>query len=247
MKPVIGITPSPSDDVFDHGTFRRYCLANTYVDAVIAAGGVPLIIPPSLRDLDQLYGVLEGIIFSGGSDLDPALFEEDAHEKTYGIDPERDSFELAAIRDAVARDVPMLGICRGIQSINVALGGSLIQDIATSMPEALRHRQKELGKTQHETSHTVTIDDGPNLLRQIHGKTELETNSFHHQSVKRPAADLEVIATTSDGVIEAMWHPGMRFGLAVQWHPEMLAANYHEHAAIFSALVGAAAKVASPA
>jgi putative glutamine amidotransferase len=247
MKPVIGITPSPSDDEFDHGTFRRYCLSTTYVDAVIAAGGLPFIIPPNLGDLDHLYGMLDGIIFSGGSDLDPALFDEDAHEATYGIDPERDSFDLMAVREAVARDVPRLGICRGIQSINVALGGTLVQDIASTVPGAIEHRQKRLGKTQHETSHTVTIDAGSHLLRQIHGKAKIEANSFHHQSVKKPAADLEVIATTSDGIIEAMWHPGMRFGLAVQWHPEMLAASFPEHAAIFSAFVGAAANVATPA
>jgi putative glutamine amidotransferase len=245
MKPIIGITPSPSDDVFDHGTFRRYCMSTTYVDAVLAVGGVPFIIPPSLQDLDQLYQTLDGIIFSGGSDLDPALFEEDAHETTYGIDPERDGFDLVAVREAVARDIPMLGICRGIQSINVALGGTLLQDIASSVPNAIPHRQHGLGKSQHETSHTVTIQESNNLLRQIHGMSEIETNSYHHQAVKRPAANLEVIATTSDGIIEAMWHPGMRFGLAVQWHPEMLAPNFPEHAAIFAALVEAAAKVTS--
>jgi len=247
MKPVIGITPSPSVDVFDHGTFRRYSLSDTYVDAVIAAGGLPLIIPASVRDLDQLLDVLDGIIFSGGSDLDPALFNETPHETTYGIEPERDGFDLAAVREAVARDVPMLGICRGIQSINVALGGTLIQDIPSAIPDALTHSQRKLGKAASETSQTVMIAEGSNLLRQIHGADRIEVNSYHHQSVKTPGEGLEVIGATCDGIVEAMWLPAMRFGLAVQWHPEMLAADFPEHAAIFSALVEAAAKVSSPA
>lgn len=242
MRPLIGISPTPEEKDFDHGHFRRYALANTYTNAVLAAGGIPVILAPSTEGLDDLLDQLDGVIFSGGSDINSAHWNEEPHETAYGFDPERDTFEIAAIRKAVERDMPMLGICRGIQSINVALGGTIYQHILDQVPHALQHRQHEDGKMNDATSHTVTIDDGDNLLRKIHGATTMETNSFHHQSIREPAEGLEVIARAGDGVIEAAWLPQMTFGLAVQWHPEMLAADHADQAAIFKALVGAAAE-----
>ncbi len=242
MRPLIGISPTPEEKDFDHGHFRRYALANTYTNAVFAAGGVPVILAPRTEGLDDLLDQLDGVIFSGGSDLDSAHWDEDPHPTAYGFDPERDNFEIAAIRKAVARDMPMLGICRGIQSINVALGGTIYQHIPDQVPDALQHRQHEDGKMNDTTSHTVTIAEGDNLLRKIHGGTTMETNSFHHQSIREPAEGLDVIAKAGDGVIEAVWLPQMTFGLAVQWHPEMLAADHPDQAALFQALVDAAAE-----
>lgn len=241
MKPLIGISPTPNEVDFDHGHFRRYALANTYTAAVVAAGGIPVILPTHPEAIEDTLDVLDALIMSGGGDLDASLWGEETHPKADGIDEERDRYELAAIRKAVSMDMPLLGICRGIQTINVALGGSLIQDLPSEVPDSNQHRQHREGKMQDECFHTVTIDPGPNLLYRIHGKNEMETNSFHHQAVKDVGTGIESIATAADGTIEAVWIPRMTFGLAVQWHPEMLAANYPDQAAIFSALVDAAA------
>jgi len=243
-KPVIGITPSPTNDVFAHGTFRRYCLSSTYINAVRAAGGLPVILPESETDLQGILDTVDGLILSGGSDLDPASYgDAETHATTYGTDPERDNFEIELFRLAVKQDKPVLGICRGIQSINVAVGGSLIQDIPSEVPENVEHRQQALGKSQTDVSHTVTITDEQGPLFEAVGMNEMNVNSFHHQSVKEASPDLKVAAVAKDGVIEALWHPGMSFGLGVQWHPEMLAAQHDEHAALFRALVSASSRV----
>ena len=238
-KPIIGITATPSDDTFDHGTFRRYALSNTYVNAVRTAGGVPVILPPGESDLQAVLDLVDGLIFSGGSDLDPAIYgETDIHETTYGIDPERDTYELALMSLAYRQDKPFLGICRGIQTMNVALGGTLIQDVPSAIGPEVEHRQQVLGKSTTDTSHTVTITEGTTLARLI-GGTSVETNSYHHQAVGMPAPGVEVIATAADGVIEAIIAPDRHFALGVQWHPEMLAAGHDEHLALFRALVAA--------
>lgn len=241
MKPLIGISPSPDETGMDHGHFRRYVLSDTYTRSVLAAGGTPVILPPHVESIDDLLDSLDGIIFSGGGDIDSSHWNEEPHAEAYGFDEERDTFELQAIPKVVSRDMPMLGICRGIQTVNVALGGSIVQDIPAQMPGTLQHRQHKDGKMRDTTSHAVTIKEGENILYQIVGDTTLETNSFHHQAIGNVGEGLEVVATAEDGVIEAVWNPGMTFGLAVQWHPEMLAANYPDHAAIFEAFVKAAA------
>jgi putative glutamine amidotransferase len=242
MKPLIGISPSPDVSEMGHGRFRRYALSDTYTRSVVQAGGIPVILPAHPDAIDDMLDQLDGIIFSGGGDIDSAHWNEEPHPQAYGFDAERDAFELAAIQKVVARDMPMLGICRGIQTVNVALGGSIVQDIPDQLPGSLQHRQHEDGKMRDETSHAVTVTEGNNPLYNAVGVTELETNSFHHQALKDLGEGLEVIATSEDGVIEAVWHPGMTFGLAVQWHPEMLADNHAQHAAIFEALVAAAAQ-----
>jgi putative glutamine amidotransferase len=243
MKPVIGITPSPSLDEMSHGNFYRYCLSRTYVDSVRAAGGVPFILPTDVAEIEETLPHLDGLLLSGGGDLDPALFgDPDQHAATYGIDDQRDQFEITAFQAAVDRDLPTLCICRGIQVMAVAQGGTLYQDIPSELPGALEHRQHNAGRMRDEVGHTVTIEDG-NPLATAMGTLTPEVNSFHHQSVKTPGDDLEVIATSSDGVIEGLRHPGMRFGIGVQWHPEMLSHLRSEHAAIFKAFVTEAATV----
>ncbi|MGN6030586.1 MAG: gamma-glutamyl-gamma-aminobutyrate hydrolase family protein [Thermomicrobiales bacterium] len=238
-KPVIGITATPSDDVFDHGTFRRYALSDTYVKAVRAAGGVPLVLPAGETDLQAILDIVDGLIFSGGSDLDPALYgDTEVHETTYGIDPERDSFELALMKLACEQDKPFLGICRGIQTMNVALGGTLVQDVPTAVGGDVEHRQHAIGKSTTDVSHVVEVADG-SILADIMGATKVEANSYHHQAVGTPAPGVEVIATSADGVIESIVAPDRHFALGVQWHPEMLAATREEHLALFRALVAA--------
>jgi putative glutamine amidotransferase len=245
MKPLIGITPSPGIDELGHGTFYRYSLSRTYVDSVRSAGGTPMILPTDIHDIEDSLGRLDGLIISGGGDLDPATYGDPVtHERTYGVDHERDTYETQAFRFAVATDLPTLCICRGIQVMAVAQGGTLVQDIPSQVPGALEHRQSNLGKMRDEVSQTVHIPNG-NPLGDIMGQSELEVNSFHHQSVNYPGADLVVVASTSDGVIEALWHPQMQFGLGVQWHPEMLATRFSRHAALFSAFISAATPVLS--
>lgn len=244
---MIGITPSPNLDEAAHGTFFRYALSRTYIDGIRAAGGMPVVIPESEDDFSSLFGRLDGLLLSGGGDIDPALYgDPHVHPRTYGIDDERDMFEIGAWRYAVEHDVPTLCICRGIQVMSVAQGGTLIQHIPDLVADAITHRQHELGKSREDLGHDVAIADGDNLLRRIVNRDRLEVNSFHHQAVLSPGNDLQVVATADDGVIEGLWHPGMNFGLGVQWHPEMLAAGFPLHAALFEALIDAATKVTSP-
>ena len=244
MKPLIGITPSPSNDTMGHGTFYRYCLSRTYVDSVRSAGGMPVILPTDATDLDELLPRLDGLLLSGGGDLDPALFgDPDVHETTYGIDAERDAFELRAFGEAVDRDLATLCICRGIQAMAVAMGGTLHQDISTTFPHSIEHRQSKLGKMRDDVGHEVSLVEGNPLSDRVRAE-RFAVNSFHHQAVKDPGKSLVVIATADDGIIEGLWHPGMRFGIGVQWHPEMLANSRAQHAAIFDGFVEAARQAA---
>lgn len=243
MKPLIGITPSPGIDTMGHGTFYRYCLSRTYVDSVRSAGGTPVILPTDSGELEETLSRLDGLLISGGGDLDPSLYGDNTlHEKTYGVDDERDTYEVQAWLWAVAHDLPTLCICRGIQVMAVAQGGTLIQDISSQTPGAIEHRQHNIGKMRDDVSHSVSIEEN-NPLREIVGDAAFDVNSFHHQAVREPGNDLVAIATADDGIIEALWMPEMRFGLGVQWHPEMLAQEFPKHAALFSAFVTEAARV----
>jgi putative glutamine amidotransferase len=243
MNPLIGITPAPSMDVFGHGTFYRYCLSRTYVDSVRRAGGVPVILPTDTAEVDTILPRLDGLLISGGGDIDPARFNDEfVHETTYGIDHQRDAFEDAAFRFAVSHDLPTLCICRGIQVMAVAMGGTLYQDIPSQVPGAIEHRQQQLGKKQDDLGHVVQLTPGSPLHRIV-GSDSFMVNSFHHQAVRAPGAGLEVIATADDGVIEGLWCPDMRFGIGVQWHPEMLSHVHPQHAAVFAAFVEAASAV----
>lgn len=243
-RPLIGITPSPTTSTLPHGTFYRYCLADTYVRAVWQAGGNPVIIPWVADRAAEVLDELDGLILSGGGDVEPAVFNAERHDRTDGIDAERDAFELALARSAVERDLPLLAICRGVQVLNVALGGTLHQHLP-DLGDDLEHRQHEAGASQHDASHRVLLENLPNPLHDIAGATEIEANSYHHQALADVAPPLKVAARADDGTIEAVWHPAMRFGLGVQWHPEMLAATAEPHARLFDALV-VAARAATP-
>lgn len=241
MKPLIGITPSPSSDEMGHGVFYRYALSRTYVDSIRAAGGIPIILPTDRAEFDEILPRLDGLLLSGGGDIAPSRFNDDTvHEATYGIDDERDSFEIGAFKWAASADMPILCICRGIQVMAVAEGGTLWQDIPTQVGEQVEHRQQRAGKMRDDLGHGVRVTAGT-PLHEILGAESLEVNSFHHQSVRDPGTILKVAATADDGVIEALYHPGLRFGLGVQWHPEMLSGLYPQHATIFTAFVNAAA------
>ncbi len=240
MKPLIGLTPTPERKEMEHGTFRLHTLNEHYSQAVINAGGIPVMLPSNNTDIELLLDRLDAVIVTGGGDIDPKEFGQTRHEKTEEIDAERDAFELALVHAAVARDMPLFGICRGLQILNVAYGGTLLQDIPDLVENAQQHRQQDEKVGQDKTFQDALLAEGDHPLRSIVGQQELQVNSFHHQCIGILAPNLRTMAETADGVIEAVYNPDMTFGVAVQWHPELLADNHDEHAAIFRAFVEAA-------
>jgi putative glutamine amidotransferase len=239
MKPVVGITPSPSTDTIGPGTFRRYAMAATYTEGVEAANGIPLVIPPQENNIEAILDRIDGLLFSGGGDIEPSRYgDNDTHENTYGIDELRDRFELDLFGAALQRDMPILCICRGIQVANVALGGTLIQDIAGQYSNEIEHRQHVVGYRAADKSHRVTAEEG-SRLHEVYGTTEIETNSFHHQALREVASELVVIGRAPDGIIEAVDRPASTWFLGLQWHPEMMFEEHEEHLKPFQALVNA--------
>jgi putative glutamine amidotransferase len=187
---------------------------SAYLDAVVRAGGVPLIMPARVALLEELLTLADGVLLPGGDDLDPRHFGEadTGCEKPY-LDERRVGLELAILRRAFATDRPLLGICAGGQLMNVALGGSLIQHLGDKLPT---HRQPG---EKYSARHPIHIEGGSGLYR-ILGKSETETNSSHHQAIGRVADALRVTARSPDGVVEAVEAPAKRFYIGVQWHPE---------------------------
>jgi putative glutamine amidotransferase len=243
MKPIIGITPSAQLDTLSHGTFLRYYISAPYVRAVAEAGGVPLVLPPQRDTIDELMAVIDGLLLSGGPDVDPARYGDDyIHPATYGIDPDRDQFEIDLFDAALRRDIPVFGICRGIQLMIVALGGTLIQDVSTEHPGAadVGHRQHERGLEDWAVGHeTFAVETEP---LPIFGNNELGVNSFHHQAIRDLAPALMPVATSPDGLVEAVVMRGNPEVFGVQWHPELMFERDEAHLRPFARLVEAAAK-----
>lgn len=237
--PVIGITPDITRESAAHGLTNRLLLNLDYAEAIAHAGGIPVVLPPVLEPARFLES-LDGILLTGGGDIAPHRYGAPTiHPATYGISDVRDEFEIALVHAALNADVPLLAICRGMQVLNVALGGTLIQHIPDEIDGALNHRQQELGIPSGEPAHPVTIRPD-SLLARIVGTTHLMVNSYHHQAVAELASPLLPTATAPDGVVEAAEIPGATFVLAVQWHPERLFQHYPAHHALFAALIEAA-------
>jgi putative glutamine amidotransferase len=238
MKPIIGITSSIDRRSPIFG--ETYSLARKYAEGVLQAGGVPLIIPHNL-DEDSLRVVLDrldGVVLSGGGDMDPALFGEEQHPTTSEIEPDRDRVELTLARWVVERDRPFLAICRGIQVLNVALGGSLVQDIPSQVPNAVPHSFDRKTTPRDHAAHAVQIDLSSQLAKIMQAEV-VQTNSWHHQAIKQAATELRVTAYAPDGVIEAVEVPGRRYAIGVQWHPEWMFEKWAEHRRLFEGLVRA--------
>ncbi|HEX9012482.1 MAG TPA: gamma-glutamyl-gamma-aminobutyrate hydrolase family protein [Anaerolineaceae bacterium] len=235
--PLIGLTTGVQED--SEG-YRKQRLNDNYVQAVIAAGGIPVLIPTGLPETsyDDLLARLDGILFTGGPDIDPVIFHGKPHASVYGIDAERDSLELGLARRAADAKKPFLGICRGIQVINVALGGNLYTDIADQVPNALKHDTD--GAVRDYRAHPVTVEEG-SLLAGIVRAGAVRVNSFHHQAVKDVAPRLRLVATSPDHVVEAVELPDHPFGLGVQWHPEGMIED-PQMLSIFRRLVAASAQ-----
>ncbi len=241
MPPIIGITPSLISDLGSSGVSNRWAVTETYINAVAAAGGIPIMLAPTTNDVGPLLDIVDGLVFSGGADIDPAMYgDEEVHPKTYGISDLRDRFELNLIREAAARDIPTLCICRGIQVLNVAFGGTLFQDVPDQFPTDLHHSQGEISVPAAQPSHEVEVV-AESFIASIYRATKLETNSFHHQTLKDVPDDLEVAARSTDGSIEAVTLKDKRYFIGLQWHPEMMFQTHEEHLRPFTGLVEASA------
>jgi putative glutamine amidotransferase len=235
---LIGITSEFAPDPAK--PFGQIALGESYVQAVVKAGGLPVAIPVgmSAEQEDALFARLDGILFSGGSDLAPELFGGQAHPRIYGIDARRDELEIRYVRRAVETGKPFLGICRGIQSVNVALGGTLFTDLHDQHDPNQRHDWYP-DIPRDYLAHAVTLEPDSRLA-QILGKDALEVNSLHHQGIERVAPALRAVAYAPDHLVEAVEVPQHPFGFAVQWHPEWLQA-YAPQRQLFQAFLQAAA------
>ncbi|MBD8070752.1 gamma-glutamyl-gamma-aminobutyrate hydrolase family protein [Bacillus sp. PS06] len=215
-KPIIGITSHVELDY-------KHSLSNDYVEAVIQAGGIPVILPIGIdSDVAVLLEKIDGLIVTGGGDIDPMLFGEEPHPKLGMISPGRDSFEIAIIEQALAANKPILAICRGIQILNITVGGDMYQDIYSQMEEPLlQHSQKA---TRTHLAHKVSVTEG-SLLEDIAGQSTFNVNTYHHQAVRNVPKPLIVSGRASDGIIEAIESTEHTFVLGLQWHPEPLAVS----------------------
>ncbi len=196
----------------------------TYIRALIDAGAAPLMIPPGLDlpALEMLCARLDGLLLTGGADIDPARYGEERLPLCGEPEPERDELELTLTHLALERDLPTLGICRGMQTLNVACGGTLYQDLASQRPQVAQHEHGDSPRSY--LAHTIAIERG-SRLGEILGVAEARVNSLHHQAVKQPGAGAQVVAWAADGVAEGMEAPDHRFVVAVQYHPEELVAT----------------------
>jgi len=239
-RAIIGISSSIIVD--NSGSFAGYKRAyvnKDYVDAVIRAGGVPLIIPFS-TDKEVIISqaqLIDGLILSGGHDINPYNYGQEPSQKIGETFPERDTYEMILLEESKKRNIPILGICRGFQLINVAAGGTLYQDLSLIPGNILKHNQ--ISNPTLKT-HKVEIKEN-SFISSIFGK-ETMVNSFHHQVIDKVANDFIVVAKASDGVVEAIEHKTYKFLVAVQWHPEMLAVNCEKARELFSKFVEEAKK-----
>lgn len=232
-KPIIGI----GSDVYSLEAERRdrAFAFLTYVEALRQAGAVPVVIPPQPENAAELVEQLDGVLLAGGPDCDPAVYGEERHPTVEPMDPRRQNNDLSLARTARERGIPTLGICLGMQVINVAAGGSLIQNLESS----IRHESDP----EHRLRHDVTIDGGT-YLAQILGERELNVNSSHHQAVKDLGRGLRVTAHAPDGVVEGVEDPKLPFYLGVQWHPEDMA-DEESARRLFGAFIAAARRYAA--
>lgn len=247
MKPLIGICANYlSDDTIGIAAGigakdqEWQLLADDYIVAIERAGGVPVILPitKDIETLTPLLQKLDGILFSGGSDIDPYLYDEYPKFGLGAIEPKRDAHEVKLARKVLSElNIPVLGICRGMQLLTVATGGKLYQDLASQKPEGINHSVPK--SIRHHAFHPVRIENS-SLLYDIFQEEELRVNSFHHQAVKELGKGFKATMIAPDGIIEGMeWEESNRFVVAVQWHPEMMEQQVDTVRLIFNALVEA--------
>ncbi len=215
MKPIIGLLGEVDDE-------RASRVNYAYINAVEGSGGVPMLLPYTDSDetIREYIALCDGFLFTGGADIAPERYGEVTSPACGSIQKYRDEFELATFREVYNKTKkPILAICRGIQLVNVALGGTLYQDIPSEIPGDIRHRQLE---PKNAPSHSVTVVSGSPLSRIADGAKNVTANSFHHQAIKTLGRGLSVMALADDGIIEAVYADGERYMRAYQWHPERL-------------------------
>ncbi|WP_374304030.1 gamma-glutamyl-gamma-aminobutyrate hydrolase family protein [Ferrovibrio sp.] len=235
-SPLIGITLD-SEDPGGYSKFPWYALRQNYCSAVTASGGIPVVLPHEPSAVPAYLDLLDGLVVTGGNfDVDPALFGANEKHDTVKVKAARTEFEWAITRGMLERNKPVLGICGGQQLLNVVLGGTLIQHIPDAVQDALAHEQPN---PRNEPGHPVQITGG-SLLHRIVGTTELPVNSAHHQAVDAVAPGAVCDAVAPDGVIEGIEHPGYRFCIGVQWHPEFFISEGDRK--LFSAFIAACKK-----
>jgi len=246
VRPRIGLTASVMPTRF--GT-RRTFLNEPYIAAIQEAGGVPLVVTPAHSGpaLRALFELLDGLVLTGGEDVAPERYGEEVLRPNVEVVPERDALEFALLEWALADDLPVLAICRGVQVLNVGLGGTLYQDLATDRPAPLGHDQNlgESPRPRTEPHHSVAVRPG-SCLAEVLGLAEIEVNSLHHQGIKTLAGPLTPVAHAPDGLVEAV-EPAdparWTFLVGVQWHPEELCRGGHGPSRrLFERFVAAAAK-----
>ncbi len=230
-RPLIGITTYGRDEN------NRFYLRAEYTEAIRRAGGLPVLLPPGEPHWEELFLRLNGLLLAGGGDIDPVHYGGVHHPAIQRVDPERDQVELALAKKAVAAQLPTLGICRGSQLINVALGGTLIEHLPDEVGDSVPHR---LVPGQY-TRHPVKVAPGSRLASTL-GQAETVGASSHHQAIRTAAPSLVVVAHADDGIIEAVEMAGHPWLVAVQWHPEITAAEDPAQQRLFDAFVKAAAK-----
>lgn len=229
-RPVVGITTYVTPARFGAWDAESALVPLDYVRAVERSGGRPLLVPPSELGVDETLDAIDGLILSGGSDLDPELYGQEPHPETTGVVPERDRAELTLLEAALARDMPVLAICRGSQVLNVAAGGDLVQHL----PEVVGHDEHKHTPGVF-ADHDVTLEEGTELAQLLGDRAPVK--SHHHQGFGRLGEGLRAAAHAEDGAVEAIEDPTRRFTMGVLWHPEA-----GEDMRLFAALVEEAAR-----
>ena len=232
-KPIIGLTSSYEKTDKTNFVFSNH----SYLNSIRHFGGIPLIIPTEGEDdeLQMLIDMCDGLLLTGGDDIDPALYGEEVLNDTLELTPVRDAVERKVCDLAVKRGLPMFGICRGIQMMNVYFGGSLYQDIPAQIKTEIKHSMEP---PAHSTCHKCIVEkDTP--LYELFGREQVGVNSHHHQAVKRVAPGFEVMGRSEDGIIEAIYDPSKPFVWGVQWHPERIWDIEESSAKLFEAFIGA--------
>ena len=220
-RPIIGLT-TYRKMVDKNNPYPYMALMATYVEAVTAAGGIPLLIPLGLDEdaLRVLLSQVDGLVLTGGGDIAGEHYRSEHEDFIFNVDADRDRVEFFLAREAMAQDKPMLAICRGHQVLNVALGGTLYEDVKAWMPGAMKHDYFEIFPREHK-AHTVAIEPGSKLAEAL-GRRETQVNSLHHQGIRDLAPGLAAVAHAPDGLIESVEGVDHPFALGVQWHPENL-------------------------
>lgn len=213
-KPLIGVSLGYNS--------TKNSVNNTYINSILMNGGVPYLIPvtDNVEVLRQIVAQLDGIVFTGGEDFEPAYFGEENHEKLGEVNVTRDTYDLTLFKLATDRNIPTLGICRGLQLINVAMGGTLYQDLPAEKPSDINHRQEEAGTVP---THSVSVVDG-SMMYQILGEKEIQVNTFHHQAIEKLAPGLKIVGWSNDSVPELIEAYPHRQILGTQFHPEIFTA-----------------------